>query len=94
MSRSHVYAPAADLTPDTKSGRITSLPAQTLELLRRRHEVLRESTTLLKEGLSATEIADYLGHENPFMTQDVHMNAIKGSKRAAEVMGQRPDGLI
>ncbi len=121
-----------------KSARITPLPAQTMELLRRRHEVLREFTTLLfptplmrlrdpsntqreirdrrgvlgypelsthsfrktvatildKEGLSATEIADYLGHENPSMTQDVYMNTVKGSKRAAEVMEKRLDGLI
>ena len=34
------------------------------------------ATILVKEGLSATEIADYRGHENPFMTQDVHMNTI------------------
>lgn len=52
------------------------------------------ATILDQEGLSATEIADYLGHENPSMTQDVYMNTIKGSKRAAEVMGQRLDGLI
>ena len=135
---SHEYAAAADLTPDAKSARITPLPALTTELLRGRHEVLREFTTLLfpmplmrlrdpsntqrdsrparrawlsrtfyafvsqdrvedpgqKKGLSATEIADYRGHENPSMTQDIHMNTIKGSKRAAEVMGQRLDGLI
>jgi integrase len=52
------------------------------------------ATILDKEGLSATEIADYLGHENPSMTQDFYMNTIKGPKRAAEVMGQRLDGLI
>jgi integrase len=112
-----------DFPKTEKSARITPLPAQTMELLRRRHEVLREFTTLLfpirdrrdvlgypelsthsfrktvatildQEGLSATEIADYLGHENPSMTQDVYMNTIKGSKRAAEVMGQRLEGLI
>jgi integrase len=127
-----------DFPKTEKSARITPLPAQTMELLRRRHEVLREFTTLLfptplmrlrdpsntqreirdrrdvlgypelsthsfrktvatildQEGLSATEIADYLGHENPSMTQDVYMNTIKGSKRAGEVMGQRLEGLI
>ncbi|WP_350349056.1 site-specific integrase [Agromyces sp. G08B096] len=121
-----------------KSARVTPLPAQTVELLRRRHERLREFTTLLfptplmrlrdpsntqreirdrrealgypelsthsfrktvatildKEGLSATEIADYLGHENPSMTQDVYMNTLKGSTKAAEVMGRRLDGMI
>ena len=109
-----------------------------MDLLRRRHEVLGEFTTLLfptplmrlrdpsntqrevrdrrdtlgypelsthsfrktvatildGEGLSATEIADYLGHENPSMTQDVYMNTIKGSTKAAEVLGQRLNGLI
>ena len=127
-----------DFPKTEKSARITPLPAQTMDLLRRRHEALGEFTTLLfptplmrlrdpsntqreirdrrdvlgypeltthsfrktvatildKEGLSATEIADYLGHENPSMTQDVYMNTIKGSKRAAEVMGQRLEGLI
>lgn len=121
-----------------KSARITPLPVQTVELLRRRHDRLKEFTTLLfptplmrlrdpsntqreirdrrnllgypelsthsfrktvatlldKEGLSATEIADYLGHENPSMTQDVYMNTLKGSTRAAEVVGQRLEGLI
>ncbi|MHA6669429.1 hypothetical protein ACX3O0_11240 [Homoserinimonas sp. A447] len=52
------------------------------------------ATILDKAGLSATEIADYLGHENPSMTQDVYMNTIKGSKRAAEVMEQRLSGLF
>nr|WP_277870427.1 MULTISPECIES: tyrosine-type recombinase/integrase [Cryobacterium] len=121
-----------------KSARTTPLPAQTMELLRRRHEVLREVTTLLfrtslmrlrdplntqreirdrrdvlgypelsthsfrkpvatildKAGLSATKFADSLGHENPSTTQDVYMDTVKGSKRAAEVMGQRLEGLI
>ncbi|MCU1553319.1 MAG: site-specific integrase [Arthrobacter sp.] len=43
-------------------------------------------------GLSATKIANYPGHENPSMTQDVYMNTLKGSTRAAEVMGL--EGLI
>lgn len=121
-----------------KSARITPLPGQTVDLLRRRHQRLREFTTLIfptplmrlrdpsntqreirdrrdalgypelsthsfrktvatildREGLSATEIADYLGHENPSMTQDVYMNTLRGSTKAAEVMSQRLDGLI
>lgn len=121
-----------------KSARVTPLPARTMDLLSRRHERLREFTTLLfptplmrlrdpsntqreirdrrdslgypqlsthsfrktvatildAAGLSATEIADYLGHENPSMTQDVYMNTVKGSRHAAEVMGKRLDGLI
>lgn len=121
-----------------KSGRTTPLPKATMQLLKRRHERLRERTTLLfptplmrprdpsntqreirdrrdvlgypdlsthsfrktaatildKAGLSATEIADYLGHENPSMTQDVYMNTIKGATKAAQVMGQQLTGLI
>jgi integrase len=50
------------------------------------------ATVLDKAGLSATEIADYLAQENPSMTQDVYMNTLKGSTRAAEVMGQRLEG--
>lgn len=52
------------------------------------------ATILDKAGLSATEIADYLGHENPSMTQDVYMNTLKGSSRAAEVLSLRLDGMI
>lgn len=52
------------------------------------------ASILDNEGLSATEIADYLGYENPSMTQDVYMNTLKGSTRAAEVMGQRLEGLV
>ena len=52
------------------------------------------ATILDRKGLSATEIADYLGHENPSMTQDVYMNTLKESTKAAEVMGQRLNGLI
>ena len=121
-----------------KSGRVTPLTASTLDLLKRRHERLREFTSLIfptplmrprdpsntqreirerremlgyptlsthsfrktaatildKAGLSATEIADYLGHENPSLTQDVYMNTIKGSEKAAEVMGEHFKGTI
>lgn len=52
------------------------------------------ATVLDSAGLSATEIADYLGHENPSMTQDVYMNTVKGATRAAKVMGQQLKGLI
>src|SRR5690606_32083918 len=52
------------------------------------------ATVLDKAGLSATEIADYLGHENPSMTQDVYMNTLKGSTKAAGVMGKSLEGLI
>lgn len=52
------------------------------------------ATILDKAGLSATEIADYLGHENPSMTQDVYMNTLKGAGKAAQIMGQQLKGLI
>lgn len=121
-----------------KSERVTPLPKATMALLKRRHERLREFTTLLfptplmrprdpsntqreirdrrellgypdlsthsfrktaatildKAGLSATEIADYLGHENPSMTQDVYMNTIKGATKARDVMQKHMASLI
>lgn len=52
------------------------------------------ATILDKAGLSAIEIADYLGHENPSMTQDVYMNTIKGATKAAKVLQKQLDGLI
>jgi len=44
------------------------------------------ATILDRAGLSATEIADYLGHENPSMTQDVYMNTLRGSMKATGVL--------
>jgi integrase len=59
------------------------------------HSFRKTVATLLDTaGLSATEIADYLGHENPSMTQDVYMNTIKGARRAADVLGERLDGWM
>lgn len=52
------------------------------------------ATILDKAGLSATDIADYLGHENPSMTQDVYMNTVKGATEAARVMEKQLVGLI
>jgi len=52
------------------------------------------ATILDKAGLSATEIADYFGHENPPMTQDVYMNTVKCATEAAKVMEKQLDGLI
>lgn len=52
------------------------------------------ATVLDRAGLSATEIADYLGHENPSMTQDVYMNTLRGSAKAAGVLDQKLTGLI
>lgn len=52
------------------------------------------ATILDKAGLSATEIADYLGHENPSMTQDVYMNTIKGATKARDVMQESLKDVI
>ena len=51
------------------------------------HSLRKTTATLLdKAGLSATEIADYLGHENPSMTQDVYMNTVRGGSKAAKAL--------
>lgn len=42
------------------------------------------ATVLDGAGLSARDIADYLGHKNPSMTQDVYMARNSGSKKAAQ----------
>lgn len=52
------------------------------------------ATILDKAGLSATEIADYLGHENPSMTQDVYMNTLKGAGKAAQTMSEQLKDVI
>lgn len=41
------------------------------------------ATVLDQAGLSAREIAKYLGHENPSLTQDVYMSRTAGTIRAA-----------
>lgn len=52
------------------------------------------ATILDREGLSATEIADYLGHENPSMTQDVYMNTLRGSAKVTGVLESALKDLI
>lgn len=51
-------------------------------------------TILDGEGLSAAEVVDYLGHENPSLTQDVYMNAIKEATTVAGALAKRLSGLI
>lgn len=46
------------------------------------------------EGPSAAEVVDYLGHENPSLTQDVYMNAIKEATTVAGALTKRLSGLI
>lgn len=44
------------------------------------------ATALDQAGLTAREIAEYLGHENPSLTQDVYMAKNTGGKRAAQAV--------
>lgn len=44
------------------------------------------ATVLDQAGLSAREIAEYLGHENPSLTQDVYMSRTAGTVRAAAAL--------
>lgn len=51
------------------------------------HSFRKTVATLLdKEGLSAVEIANYLGHKNPSVTQDVYMNTIPGGEKARDAI--------
>ena len=44
------------------------------------------ATALDVAGLSARDIAEYLGHENPSITQDVYMSKTAGGSRAADAL--------
>ncbi|MGW9020177.1 site-specific integrase [Leucobacter chromiiresistens] len=50
------------------------------------------ATMLDSAGLSARDIAEYLGHANPSITQDTYMAKTTGSRKAAETMQSRLDG--
>ncbi len=53
------------------------------------HSFRKLVATLLDEaGLSARDVADYLGHEDPSVTQDVYMARNRESKRAASVIAR------
>ena len=43
-------------------------------------------TALDQAGLTAREVAEYLGHENPSITQDVYMAKNTGGTRAAAAL--------
>ncbi|WP_460775793.1 tyrosine-type recombinase/integrase [Microbacterium sp. GXF7504] len=89
-----------------RRGASTRDPSNTQRELRERRDLLgypelsthafrkTAATILDRAGLSATEIADYLGHENPSMTQDVYMNTLKGSTAAAAILDDALAGLI
>ena len=44
------------------------------------------ATALDQAGMSAREMAEYLGHENPSITQDVYMAKNTAGKRAAAAL--------
>lgn len=59
------------------------------------HSFRKTCATLLDDdGLSAREIAEYLGHENPSMTQDVYLAKTTGSKKAAAAVQNRMSDLF
>lgn len=59
------------------------------------HTFRKTAATMLdRAGMSAAEIAAFLGHANPSMTQDVYMNTLKGETRAGGVMQDQLKGLI
>lgn len=59
------------------------------------HSFRKTAGTILdRAGLSASEIADYLGHDNPSMTQDRYLNTIKEAAKAARIMDDHLRPLI
>ncbi|MEV6231078.1 tyrosine-type recombinase/integrase [Saccharopolyspora shandongensis] len=51
------------------------------------------ATELDERGLSARKIADYLGHDDPSMTQDVYMNrGVPSSSVSGALAGIQPEG--
>ncbi|MGO3148283.1 MAG: site-specific integrase [Leucobacter sp.] len=52
------------------------------------------ATMLDAAGLSARDIAEYLGQANPSITQDIYMAKQTGSKKAAETMQKGLNGLF
>lgn len=52
------------------------------------HAFRKTVATLLDgSGLSARDIAEYLRHKNPSMTQDKYMSKTAGTSRAAAFLG-------
>lgn len=52
------------------------------------------ATILDRAGLSAAEIADYLGHEDPSLTTGTYLNTLKGGTKPAMVLQEQPKGLF
>ncbi|MBF4590760.1 site-specific integrase [Curtobacterium sp. VKM Ac-1395] len=56
------------------------------------HAFRKTVATLLDgSGLSARDVAEYLGHKNPSMTQDRYMGRNTGSERAAQALSKLTD---
>lgn len=45
------------------------------------------ASVLERAGLTATQIAEYLGHENPSLTQDVYLNTLQDGAASRDAMG-------
>ncbi|KAB7790568.1 site-specific integrase [Bifidobacterium leontopitheci] len=59
------------------------------------HSLRKCVATMLDDaGLSARQIADYLGHSKPSMTQDVYMQRSRSTADSARLLQQRLDGLL
>jgi integrase len=46
------------------------------------------ATALDQAGLSARDVAEYLGHADPSLTQSVYMSKTVGGSRAADAIDQ------
>ncbi|XNZ00210.1 tyrosine-type recombinase/integrase [Micrococcus luteus] len=59
------------------------------------HSFRKTAATMLgRAGMSAIEVAAFLGHANPSMTQDVYLNTLKGDTRAGVIMEEQLAGVI
>lgn len=59
------------------------------------HSLRKCVATMLDEsGMSARDIADYLGHSKPSMTQDVYMQRSRSTAKSASLLQQRLAGLL
>lgn len=58
------------------------------------HTFRKTATTMLdRAGMPAAEIAAFLGHANPSVTEDVYVSTLKGGTRAGSVMQEHLQSL-
>lgn len=58
------------------------------------HSLRKCVATMLDEaGMSARDVADYLGHSKPSMTQDVYMQRSRSTVESADKLQERLSGL-